>query len=223
MHHCWATRDAWQNKGFLWGNVVGTLSLCLIYELSRNILHILPTCCHCAESSAEDKLAFKWGKLFSLRPLWITNAGALICDERRGDWWLFWCYWPRKCWVSTLALPFFFLNYFLFQWQHCIKLAKFKSLTAECCHSVAYNQSLQSLVQNRLTDASCLALRITPMISSLISQVYVSQTDFLMPSYPWQDFYPPKYRTRWCSPGLIRSKKAPDLPTPPTHTHTHTL
>lgn len=82
MQHCWATRDAWQNKRFLWANVVGNLSLCLIYELSHNAFHILPTCCHCTESSAEDKFAFKWGKLFSLRPLWITNAGALICDER---------------------------------------------------------------------------------------------------------------------------------------------
>lgn len=221
MHHCWATRDAWQNKGFLWGNVVGTLSLCLIYELSRNILHILPTCCHCAESSAEDKLAFKWGKLFSLCPLWITNAGALICDERRGDWWLFWCYWPRKCWVSTLALPFFY--YFLFQWQHCIKLAKFKSLTAEC-HSVASNQSLQSLVQNRLTDASCLALRITPMISSLISQVYVSQTDFLMPSYPWQDFcLPPQIPHKMMQSWANKQQESARPPHPPQHTHSHTL
>lgn len=62
-----------------WGPiVVGNLSLCLIYELSHNKFHILPTCCHCTESSAKDKLAFKWGKLFSLCPLWITKRGALI-------------------------------------------------------------------------------------------------------------------------------------------------
>lgn len=46
-------------KDFLRGDVVGKLSLCLIYELSHNIFHILPTCCYCTESSAEDKLAFK--------------------------------------------------------------------------------------------------------------------------------------------------------------------
>lgn len=46
-------------KDFNGGNAVGKLSLCLIYEHSHNISHILPTCSHCAESSAEDKLAFK--------------------------------------------------------------------------------------------------------------------------------------------------------------------
>lgn len=36
----------------------GKLSLCPMYELPYSV-HILPTCCCCTKSSAEDKLAFK--------------------------------------------------------------------------------------------------------------------------------------------------------------------
>lgn len=92
MQHCRATKDAWRNKRILWEIVAGKLSLCLIYELSHNIFHILRTCCHCAESSAEDKLAFKWGKLFSF----------YACSKLLMQW--LWLRWEEADW----CFPFFF-------------------------------------------------------------------------------------------------------------------
>lgn len=151
MQHCCATKDAWRNKRFLWETVAGKLSLCLIYELSHNIFHILRTCCHCAESSAEDKLAFKWGKLFSF----------YVCSKLLMPW--LWLRWEEADWC------FFIIYFFLLtvidpekvEWTHLFFFFFFPATSPasnslsythsdESCSPVAYNQNHRCLAPEQL-------------------------------------------------------------------------
>lgn len=61
----------------IYGGLRSGICLCAWRMGSHTIYStIWPTCCYCTESSAEDKLAFKWDK--PPPHLWITNTAALI-------------------------------------------------------------------------------------------------------------------------------------------------
>lgn len=64
MRRC---REMHDDRKDIYGGPRLGIRLC-VWRMGSIYSTISPTCCHCTESSAEDKLAFKWYKWFSLRP-----------------------------------------------------------------------------------------------------------------------------------------------------------
>lgn len=108
MRRC---REMHDDRKNIYGGPRLGIRLC-VWRMGSIYSTISPTCCHCTESSAEDKLAFKWDKLFSLCPALNYQHHDFDYDKwRETGGFFFYCYWPRKCVNTPTHLLLFFISY----------------------------------------------------------------------------------------------------------------